>query len=312
MVAGPGKPVQVINNWPGSGDRNERKVPTCIIYNGDGSLSSWGSMCAEDDETLPGKVRREFFKILIEEDSFHDAQLQGLPGAPPSATEAQRSSVDYLEQVYKHVKETIEVQTSTARTGGWGKLAVKFLFSVPTTWKNMQIINIFKRIIRDAGFGVEGPKHSAQVDLTEAEAAAVETLKHGTVNFGRESLFLTVDAGGGTTDLALMRVISADAAHPQMSQMAAVEGVGIGSTHIDTAFKNLITEKLAEYPEVQDQLPVDFTTRMARSHHFKNKKHKFGERAWMLDVFKIEMEGVAHNFSHKGLRVEHGRMSFDQ
>lgn len=51
-------------------------------------------------------------------------------------------------------------------------MAVTFLFSVPTTWTRMAIINIFKDIVRDAGFGVEGLKRIAQIDLTEAEAAA--------------------------------------------------------------------------------------------------------------------------------------------
>lgn len=59
LTSGPGvawttpkTPIQVINDWPGSGDRGERKVPTTLIYNTDGSLASWGFMCDDESNTL--------------------------------------------------------------------------------------------------------------------------------------------------------------------------------------------------------------------------------------------------------------------
>jgi hypothetical protein len=174
----------------------------------------------------------------------------------------------------------------------------------------MAIINAFKGIVRDAGFGIQGPRHSVLVDLTEAEAAAVATLKTSAINFSVGSLFLTVDAGGGTTDLALMRITSTDAAFPQMSQVAAVRGIGIGSSLIDRAFVRLVTQRLAANPDAQDRLPADLAVVMARNHHFKTVKHKFGEKVYMQQTFKVQMEGVAYDFNHAGLRVEGGRMLF--
>jgi hypothetical protein len=130
------------------------------------------------------------------------------------------------------------------------------------------------------------------------------------VAFDSGSLFLTVDAGGGTTDLALMRVTSNDPNFPQMVQISAVKGVGIGSTLIDRAFVRLIMERLAQYPDVKSKLPSDFAVRLSRSHHFKILKHKFGERVYMQPVFKLQLEGVSHEFSHVGLGLENGRMLF--
>ncbi|KAF7554297.1 hypothetical protein G7Z17_g3034 [Cylindrodendrum hubeiense] len=306
----PRTPIQVINDWPGSGDRGERKVPTTLIYNADGSLNSWGFMCGDDDhdDSVTGRTRREFFKIFIDEDTLAAALQQGLSSAPKSVAEAQGFLVDYLQQIYAHVKESIEIQIGKRHTGGWKDMAVKFLFSVPTTWTNMAIINIFKGIIRDAGYGTEGPKHTAEIDLTEAEAASVATLKTSAVNFTVGSLFLTVDAGGGTTDLALMRIKSNDTASPQMSQVAAVRGVGIGSSLIDRAFIRLVAQRLAEHPD--EKLPADFAARISRNHHFKTVKHKFGEKVYMQNNFKIQLEGVAYDFNHTGLRIEGGRMVF--
>ncbi|KAK5999197.1 hypothetical protein PT974_01588 [Cladobotryum mycophilum] len=306
----PKTPIQVINDWPGSGDRGERKVPTCVIYNADGTMSSWGFMCTDDDDTLFGRVRRDFFKIFIDRETLTAAQQRGLSNVPRSPEEAQVFATDYLHQIYLHVKETIEMQIGKRHFGGWADMAVMFLFSVPTTWTRMEIINIFKGIIRDAGFGVEGPRHLAHVDLTEAEAAAVATLKTSALTFNEGSLFLTVDAGGGTTDLALMRITSKDPNFPQMAQMAAVKGVGIGSTLIDRAFIRLIMDRLAAFPEMQSQFPKDLATRMSKSHHFRIVKHKFGERIYMQPVFKIQMDGVSHGLSHAGLRIENGRMLF--
>lgn len=244
-------------------------------------------------------------------DSANLAAAQSLSKAPKTIEEVEKFTTDYLRQLYSHIKETIEMQIGRRHvTGGWSDLVVVFLFSVPTTWTRMETINLFKGIIRNAGFGVEGPRHSAQVDLTEAEAAAVATLKTSAVTFKQNSIFLTVDAGGGTTDLALMRVKSADPECPQLTQMAAVKGVGIGSTLIDRAFIRLVEQRLDAWPEVRDLLPTNFAIRMSRSHHFRIVKHKFGERVYMQPVFKIPMDGVSHNFSHSGLGVENGRMVF--
>jgi hypothetical protein len=304
----PRTPIQVINDWPGSGDRGERKVPTTLIYNYDGTLSSWGFMCADDDDT--GKTRREWFKIFMDAETLLEAQQSGFPNLPRTVQEAQQLVTDYLRQVYAHVKDSIETQIGRRHYGGWTDMAVEFLFSVPTTWTSQDIIESFKGVIRNAGFGAESFRHSAQVDLTEAEAAAVATLKNSAVNFMLGNLFLTVDAGGGTTDLALMQVTSSDLAVPQMSSLHAVCGAGVGASLIDRLFIQLVRHRLAADPSIVAQLPPDLPDRMARSHHFRTVKHKFGERAYMQPTFRIQLEGVAHAFSHPGLGIENGRMVF--
>ncbi|KAK3349838.1 hypothetical protein B0T25DRAFT_250121 [Lasiosphaeria hispida] len=307
----PRTPIQVINDWPGSGDRGERKVPTTLVYHTHGVLSSWGFMCDDDDgDGTPGKIRREFFKIFMEPETLASAHQNGITSAPASTLEAQRFVTDYLRQIYAHVKESIETQIGKRHYGGWADMAVEFLFSVPTTWTTILVINTFKDAIRNAGFGVEGPRHSAQVDLTEAEAAAVATLKISAVNFNMGSLFLTVDAGGGTTDLALMQVTSTDQQIPQMASLQPVSGVGVGASVIDHLFVRLVSQRLAEFPDISAALPPDFPARLARSHHFRTLKHKFGERAYMQPVFRVPMEGVAHDFSHHGLGISNGRMIF--
>ncbi|KAL3594916.1 hypothetical protein FPOAC2_09234 [Fusarium poae] len=243
--------IQIVNDWPGSDDRGDRKVPTATVYNADGSISSWGFMCADDDHD-PSKTRREFFKIFLDPDTLEAAQQQGLTNVPRSTGEARQFVTDYLKLIYAHVKDSIEIRMGI---GGWGTLSVLFLFSAPTTWTSMAVVNAFKGAIHDAGFGTEGSRHSALVDLTESEAAAVATLKTGAVNLRANSIFLTVDAGGGTTDLALMRVQSTDFNFPQLSQVTAVSGLGVGSTLIDRAFARLVSQEWLRIP-TSDCLPI--------------------------------------------------------
>lgn len=311
----PRTPIQIINDWPGSGDRGERKVPTTLIYNADGTISSWGFMCEDDDLGYPvqtGKTRREFFKIFLDENTLLSAQKHGLSNAPRSTAEAQQFVTDYLRKIYEHIKETIEMQIGRRYTGvGWDDMAVEFIFSVPTTWTSQDIINKFKMIVRDAGFAAEARRrHTAIVDLTEAEAAAVATVKNSAVEFRMGDMFLSVDAGGGTTDLALMQLVSTDPVFPQMSQITSVRGVGIGATLIDRAFMALVQARLGRVPQVQALLPPDYPATMARSHHFKIVKHKFGERAYTQQIYRIQMEGVSHEFSNSDIGVENGRMIF--
>lgn len=304
----PRTPPQVISNWPGDGGQNERKVPTTLIYNPDGiTVSSWGFLCADDDGVL-GKVRRECFKIFLDDATLAAVRQQGSMNVPRSTAEAQRFVTDYLGKVYMHVKETVESEMGRQP---WKDKTVTFLFSVPTTWENMNIINVFKGCIWDAGFESGGSHHSALVDLTEAEAAAVATLKTSPIPFENGNLFLTVDAGGGTTDLALMRITSMDGVFPQMSQVTAVNGLGVGGSLIDLSFMKLVQQRLATYPDVYSHLPRDLAVRMSRSPYFLNVKYKFGQRVWMQSpVIRIQMEGVSHDFSHANLGIENGCMLF--
>ncbi|KAM0431469.1 hypothetical protein ACHAPT_005447 [Fusarium lateritium] len=298
----------VISNWPGDGGQDERKVPTTLIYNPDGTtVSSWGFLCAEDQD-VPGKVRRECFKVFLDDPTLAAVRQKGLVNAPRSTIEAQRFVTDYLGKIYMHVKETVESEMGRQP---WKDKTVIFLFSVPTTWENLDVVNVFKGCILDAGFESGGSNHSALVDLTEAEAAAVATLKTSPIPFENGNLFLTVDAGGGTTDLALMRITSIGGAFPQMSQVTAVNGLGVGGSLIDLSFMRLVQQRMAAYPDVHFQLPRDLAARMSRSPYFLNLKHKFGQRVWMQSpVIRIQMEGVSHDFSHAGLGIHNGCMLF--
>ncbi|KAI1333540.1 hypothetical protein F5Y15DRAFT_410294 [Xylariaceae sp. FL0016] len=298
-------PIQIIHNYPGTSSKNEQKVHTCLMYNEDESLSSWGYLCEDDDPFE--RQKREFFKIFLDKLTLEEAHRQGIPQAPASVADAQRLVIDFLREIYKHVKSTVELHTGINQTG-WNGLFVEFVFSVPTTWRNQDIINTFKKCIELAGFGKESSQHRATVELTESEAAAVGTIKSSTVAFQTGDVFLTVDAGGGTTDFALMEVVEAREPFPALSQINQVDGIGIGSTLIDRAFVDLVNTRLSNFPELVQQLPPDCAERLVKSERFRTAKHKFGEKVYQSTCYKLTLDGVPFNFSHAAARIELGRI----
>jgi hypothetical protein len=298
-------PIQVIHNWPGTSTRNEQKVHTCLVYNQDNSLSSWGSLCEDDDPTH--KRRREFFKIFLDKQTLDAAHQAGIPQAPTSVLEAKRLVSDYLRQIYQHVKSTVELHTGIDHVG-WQSLTVEFIFSVPTTWRNQSIINAFKDTIESAGFGTGGARHSATVELTESEAAAVGTIKSSTVDFKAGDIFLSIDAGGGTTDFAVMQVVEAREPFPSLSQINQVDGIGIGSTLIDQAFVSLVNSRLSQFPELVQSLPPDCAERLVKSERFRTMKHKFGERVYESATYKLPLDGVSYSFDHPAAGIESGKI----
>ena len=281
------------------------------MYNNDQfmSLSSWGFVSEEDD--APDKRRCEFFKIFLDSDTLQEAHRHGISAAPASTAEAKQLVRDYLKQIYIHVKQTIQLQAgiSAAR---WNEMAIEFIFSVPTTWRTLESINTFKGTISRSGFGKDGPRHSATIELTESEAASVASIKRRNVFFQKGDIFLSVDAGGGTSDFALMQVTEAGDPFPTLSQLTQVDGVGIGSTLIDRAFLNLVHDRLAQFPDLLEQLPPDCAESLARGERFKSMKHKFGEAVYDAAVYKLPMEGVAYTFQHSGAGIESGRMLFSK
>lgn len=99
---------------------------------------------------------------------------------------------------------------------------------------------------------------------------------------------------------------------PALKQVAAVKGVGIGSTMIDRAFELLVQRRLDEYPDAN--LPDDLAHKLARSTSFQLLKHNFGTRAATQTSYKIPLDrlglGISHELSYPELGIESGKIGF--
>lgn len=226
---------------------------------------------------------------------------------PETVDEAMRLVRDYLHQIYLHIKISLE-----AATGSWKDRKIEFVFSLPTTWTSLDTTNRFTNAIRAAGFTSENPtKHTAKLELTEAEAAAVYMATTPQVTLARNDILLICDAGGGTTDLGLIEILDADPNKPSLKQVAAVKGIGIGSTMIDRAFERLVQNRLDENTH---SLPEDLAHKLARSSPFQSIKHNFGTKAANQIFYKLSLHslgiGISRDYKHPGLRIEEGKMEF--
>ncbi|OCK89975.1 uncharacterized protein K441DRAFT_581770 [Cenococcum geophilum 1.58] len=216
--------VAVISEWPGSTDRIVKKVPTALYYSaGNRRPKKWGFECPPPGSTEHGMMVKDRFKLYLVEEFFQKT-LGGLGDhAPGNFEDVQMWFVDFLTALYKEIKKCI---SEKLELDDWRAARVEYLFSVPTTWDNHpEVLEMFKAIAAKAGFG-ESEEHSVQISLSEAEAAAVYTaasqrnrhlvgvpaksasLADDLSRLRQGDTVLVCDAGGGTTDVAVLKVSS--------------------------------------------------------------------------------------------------------
>ncbi|CBF75984.1 hypothetical protein AN3519.2 [Aspergillus nidulans FGSC A4] len=156
-------PPKTIQRWPGKLlSELANKVPTSLVYRPDGKTpAEWGFGCDTEDNTSEIK---EFFKLHLAPQSASESESTG---TSITRKEARRWFQDYISCIYKHV-----VTHFHGSIPGFEKMRVEFIFSVPTTWKDVRLIEDIRRLIAEA-IKAGAPNHWACIGLTEAEAAAV-------------------------------------------------------------------------------------------------------------------------------------------
>lgn len=115
-------------------------------------------MCDQQDKSSDVK---EFFKLHLAP-QYHD----DYPGCP-NRLEAQCWFKDYIQCVYRHV-----ISHCGSTIPHFVSRQVEFLFSVPTTWKDVRMVEETRQILEQV-ICTKTPLHRISIGLTEAEAAAV-------------------------------------------------------------------------------------------------------------------------------------------
>jgi hypothetical protein len=286
---------ETIQNWPG----NPRggiadKVDTKISYDAAGQVGAWGFMV---DASLNSNNQRceELFKLYLDPD-FQDPY----EGAP-SFQEARTWFTDYLSCIYRavarHLNDTIPKFASKH---------VEFRFSVPTTWKNPAMIAETEQLIRNAGFGSGSSNHTVENALTEAEAAAVYASKQ---HYEEGDVFLVCDAGGGTSDVNILKVVSSGIGQTELEPLSWVEGRAIGSTLIDFRVEKLIAERLRSIKQFLPTEPEAVAFRMLReSSRFESFKCNLGDEAMDLPSLRLPVPGLAYGTNLEVAHIEDSQM----
>lgn len=283
---------RTIQHWPGTiGNANRNKVDTIVAYDPNSNVPmSWGFRIDKDRTDLD---IQELFKLWLDP-VYHD----GSQSQPP-LEEVQGWFSDYMIFLRGAIEEHMDMTYPR-----WREKKTEFLFSVPTTWKNPAMIANIEGIIKSAGFGAK-LHHRAKISLTEAEAAAVCVAKEA--GYQRGEVFLICDAGGGTTDVDILKVDSCLAGRTQLKQLGCVQGRAVGSTLIDFRIEQMVKERLRS---VEDHLPESVNSlaeKMLRE-RFETFKCSFGSKAQIPLDLLLPIPGMRPGVILAQARIQNSSM----
>jgi hypothetical protein len=297
--------VRVIQNWKSKHPRAKNdKVPTTLSYkNGDldggGELEQWGFGC---DRQRP---HVEWFKRYLNPKALREFQ-RSLPRQAYTPQAIHRFYVDFLKELYDWTKHIV-TRTTNSKRADFRKAKVEFLFSLPSTINSPEIAERFREYIHEAGFASGGVRHSAELGLTEPEAAAVDAVTNSDQSFNPGDILLLVDAGGGTTDICILE-LEGDISEPRFRELLPVRGIEIGSTNIDEAF-----EELAERKIQSGGLRIkNCSWIMANSEEYDFEKCTFGEDCSQPGFAWIRVPGLSEDYTNDRQGIKKGRMLFTQ
>ncbi|KAK1142194.1 hypothetical protein N8T08_008120 [Aspergillus melleus] len=153
-------PPKTIQRWPGRLlSELANKVPTSLEYCSESNqLRNWGFKC---DPEAKGSDIKEFFKLHLAPQSHEEFR------GGSTRQEAQRWFQDFILCIYQHV-----VSIFNDTIPHFDSRHVEFSFSVPTTWKDVRMVQETREILERV-INTKTPRHRAFIGLTEAEAAAV-------------------------------------------------------------------------------------------------------------------------------------------
>ncbi|KIP01522.1 hypothetical protein PHLGIDRAFT_96918 [Phlebiopsis gigantea 11061_1 CR5-6] len=242
-----GGKVQQILNWPGSFE-TFRKIPTCLLYDERGQVAAWGIQ-AKTASPQPGATKCEWFKLFLEPHALRDEHAVDprLPALPPGK-QAIDLIIDFLASLWDYAKQQI-----TREIGAVADLdSADVWLTVPAAWDARGC-----QMMRDAALAA-GLVHSSRAGdtswrerlriVTEPEAAAVHCAFLTDLHKLRPSQnFMICDAGGGTVDLAVYKLIGL-LANMEIAEMCARSGANCGSLFLDLRFRELVRTLLADHP----------------------------------------------------------------
>ncbi|TDL26993.1 actin-like ATPase domain-containing protein [Rickenella mellea] len=242
-----GGKVQQILQWPGSFE-TFRKIPTCLLYDDSGRVLAWG-LEAKNASPMPGTIRCEWFKLFLEPHALRDESAidPRLPHLPPGK-KAIDLIIDFLSCLWEYAKEQI-----TREIGAVADLeSADVWLTVPAAWDAKGC-----EIMREAAItaGLVQASHAGDREwrdrlhiITEPEAAAVHCAHLTNLHHLKPSQnFMICDAGGGTVDLAVYKIIG-QLANLEIAEVCARSGANCGSLFLDLRFRELVRTLLAEHP----------------------------------------------------------------
>ncbi|KAG2006050.1 hypothetical protein CC2G_002398 [Coprinopsis cinerea AmutBmut pab1-1] len=242
-----GGQIQQILNWPGSFE-TFRKIPTCLLYDEEGRVLAWG-LEAKNASPMAGTHKCEWFKLFLEPHALRDESTVDprLPDIPPGKR-ALDLIIDFLTCLWEYAKDQI-----TRDLGSVADLnTAEVWLTVPAAWdaKGCEIMReaaIAAGLVQSSRAGDTTWRDRLKI-ITEPEAAAVHCANLSNLHHLKPSQnFIVCDAGGGTVDLAVYKIIG-QMANLEIAEMCARSGANCGSLFLDLRFRELVKTLLSDHP----------------------------------------------------------------
>ncbi|CAE6465095.1 unnamed protein product [Rhizoctonia solani] len=254
-----GGKVQQILQWPGSFE-NFRKIPTCLLYGEHGEVLTWG-LEAKNASPIPGSFRCEWFKLFLEPKSLRDGTVDSrLPGLPPGKKPID-AIIDFLSCLWNYAKQQI-----TREIGAVADLnTAEVWLTVPAAWDAkgcdmMREAAIAAGLVQSAAAtkGTDKNWKERLRIITEPEAAAVHCAHLTNLHQLRPSQnFMICDAGGGTVDLAIYKILGS-LEKLEIGEVCARSGKNCGSLFLDLRFRDLVARMLERHPAHTDSASLAY------------------------------------------------------
>ncbi|KAI9769557.1 MAG: hypothetical protein M1840_004035 [Geoglossum simile] len=310
--------LRKIQDWPGRNNEAINKVRTAVAYRAGGlGIHSWGFECPAPNDVEHGMAVKANFKLFLDESYMEKAfrDLDGIFGIrprprAPNIKEVQLWCRDFLSELYVYITDYLEKIYTRSE---WDTMKVEYLFSVPTTWGEESVIMEYREIVKEAGFGAYS-NDSVIIGLTEAEASAVYTaMDVYTANnqqhqFQKGNILFVCDAGGGTTDTAVMRVVSVEGDIPKLEEVGLADCVIIGSVQIDEAFGAQVEARLNIVRGRCPTIKYNAVETMVKG-KFQDFKTGFGHLLGEHSEYIIDVPGL-QDYSDERARIRNGKMVF--
>ncbi|KAI0172555.1 hypothetical protein GGR52DRAFT_591069 [Hypoxylon sp. FL1284] len=306
--------VKLICEWAYVLDK-DCKVPTQVVYARDDIQHgpvAWGFGSEARLKLADDTVSGHWFKQRFCPSSRSKMKAHADEPIDPNLPSVDTLYEDFLAKVYGHIRGEIENRELVKHNREWESCSINFLFSVPATWDSTSVEH-FKTLAAKAGFGRE-PGHSVAASLTEPEAVVIFTIQEEQIEFENGDNILIVDAGGGTTDLCLVKIDKQDRNMVSLAELGPVVGEDAGAAYIDSAFQDLVLEALSKGGRERLTSPPETVAwEMMRSSVFQDWKHSLGvTNSRKGDALMLKIPGLGDRDTSTESNIVRGRMSIER
>lgn len=271
QASGP-EEISVYFDWPSrQGEKVYCKTLSGLYYiqaeNGEWECVSWGHNARSDyldsqRRNRPNGVYLSKFKLLLSRDVNDPALAASVP--PPLTVHS--VIVDYLRRIGEYALQVVKTHDGNE---SFCRDSVQWCVTVPSIWDE-NAKQKMKECMVDAELvsAEAGGKEAVQVEF-EPEAASFhchQMLRQSHANVILEPMdkMLVVDAGGGTVDIVVQRLLSRSFERFKVEEVTPSTGSFCGGTYVDESFMRFLFGKIECLDEFLENDVPSYRTRLLK------------------------------------------------